>query len=203
MIDERRKGRLLALRRADSSAESLSDEALLAACAVGDSRALGALYDRHEPLVRRFLARVSYADAADLADLVQTTFLEIHRSAGRFAARSAARTFILGIAANTARAFVRKEVRRRSFLDGYATRPAAGGAGPFESLERRQMAARLDEELAKLPADLRLAFVLCDLEELPAAEAATILGVRAGTVWWRLHEARKALRAALGTGREP
>ena len=51
-----------------------------------------------------------------------------------------------------------------------------------------------------LPHDLRAAFVLCDLEEMPGVEAARALDVRAGTLWRRLHEARRALRAALFDG---
>ena len=49
----------------------------------------------------------------------------------------------------------------------------------------------------QLAPDLREVFVMCDLEEVPGAEAATALGLREGTLWWRLSEARKALRKAL------
>ncbi len=199
--NDKKKGQLLPLRRTDSSAAELTDDALLAACAVGDSSALGALYDRHEQAVRRFLARVAHAAAPDLADLVQTTFLEVYRSAGNFGGRSAVRTFILGIAANTAKVHIRGEIRRRNLMSAYATQSVAPGAGPHESLERRQMAAKLDDALAALKPDLRVAFVLCDLEDVPGIEAARVLGIRVGTMWWRLHEARKALRAVLGEPR--
>jgi RNA polymerase sigma-70 factor (ECF subfamily) len=51
--------------------------------------------------------------------------------------------------------------------------------------------------LAKLPFDLRAAFVLCDLEEMSGADAAAALDVRPGTLGRRLFEARRALRAAV------
>ncbi len=51
--------------------------------------------------------------------------------------------------------------------------------------------------LRGLPLPLRIAFVMCDIEEVPCAEAARALGLRQGTVWKRLHRARKILGSAL------
>ena len=57
--------------------------------------------------------------------------------------------------------------------------------------------SRLRDALGELSHDLRAAYVLCDLEDVPGVEAARVLGVRAGTLWRRLHEARRALRDAI------
>ena len=57
--------------------------------------------------------------------------------------------------------------------------------------------------LSALPPILRETFVLCELEDVPGPEAARALGVREGTLWWRLHEARRRLRAAVDGGGEP
>ena len=56
---------------------------------------------------------------------------------------------------------------------------------------------RLLVALDDLPHDLREAFVMCDLEEVAGVDVARALGVREGTLWRRLHEARRALRCAL------
>ena len=61
-----------------------------------------------------------------------------------------------------------------------------------------EMMERLSAALDALPHDLRVAFVLCDVEEVPGVEAARALGVRQGTMWRRLHDARKRLRDMLG-----
>jgi RNA polymerase sigma-70 factor (ECF subfamily) len=194
------KGKLLPLRQAQSV--PLSDEALVAACAVGDSAALAQLFDRHEEVVRRFVSRLQGADRADVGDLVQTTFLEVFRAASRFGGRAAVRTWILAIAANAVRHHVRTEVRRRRMISVFAEQPEPIAAtGLQETIERRELLARLGEALKGLSHDLREAFVLCDLEEISGAEAARALGVREGTLYWRLHEARKALRASLDAGR--
>jgi DNA-directed RNA polymerase specialized sigma24 family protein len=66
--------------------------------------------------------------------------------------------------------------------------------------------APLEEALAGLPAPYRDTFVLVDIEGVPSATAATMLGVDPVTLRRRLHAARLRLREAVfappGSGRE-
>ena len=66
-------GKLLPFRRARLVGTTLSDEALLAACATGDAAAKAELVARHAEALHRFLGRLRGADARDavfdLADL--------------------------------------------------------------------------------------------------------------------------------------
>jgi len=202
---------IVPLRRLDErrvAVSDISDEALLAACAVGDSAALGALFDRHHEPVYRLVSRLLHTEPSEIDDLVQTTFLEAWRSAHRYNARGSVRSFLFGIAANTVRHHVRSAQRRRSAIAECPAPPhaAAGGAatdGPDALLLRSQQVNRLAAALHELPHDLRAAYVLCDLEDVPGVEAAQLLGVRAGTLWRRLHDARRALRAAIEGGGTP
>ncbi|MGE0870636.1 MAG: RNA polymerase sigma factor [Kofleriaceae bacterium] len=173
----------------------LSDEALLAACGVGDAAALGALFNRYHQPVYRLISRLLRTDPAETDDLVQTTFLTAWKSATSFDRRGSVKSFLFGIAANTVRRHVRSTRRRR---DAYADwSPPMTCGGPDQAASVAQQIARLERALDELPQDLRTAYVLCDLEELPGVEAARVLDIRAGTLWRRLHEARRALRAAL------
>jgi RNA polymerase sigma-70 factor (ECF subfamily) len=70
-------------------------------------------------------------------------------------------------------------------------------ADASEAAERRELLARMGAALERLPHELKEAFLLCEVEELSGVEAARALDVRPGTLWRRLHEARKRLRAAL------
>ncbi len=67
--------------------------------------------------------------------------------------------------------------------------------------EGRLEAARLARAMARLGADHRAVLSLFAVEGLGHAEIAAVLGVPEGTVWSRLHAARKALgRAIEGAG---
>jgi RNA polymerase sigma-70 factor (ECF subfamily) len=191
------RGKLIPLRRPDGAVASMSDEALLAACGTGDLAALDALFERFHLAIYRFLARLPTTDELARDDLVQATFLEVRRTAGRFSGRSAVKTWILGVAANVARHQLRGEQRRRVQHARYAERLAAIPDRPDEQAERRELLVRVAEALAELPHDQQVAFVLCDLEEAPGVEVARALGIPEGTLWRRLHFARKAVRAAI------
>jgi RNA polymerase sigma-70 factor (ECF subfamily) len=175
----------------------MSDAALLAACAVGDSAALGALFDRFRESVERYLSRLQRTSEADLDDLVQATFLTVQRAAGSYRGRGSVGSFILGIATNVVRHHVRSENRRRAMMVVYAKADPLPPASPGETAEHREILHRAQEALQALPEELRAVFVLAELEGLPGAEVARILNLREGTVWRRLHNARKALRKAL------
>jgi DNA-directed RNA polymerase specialized sigma24 family protein len=154
--------RIIPMRRPEGRAAEMSDEALLAACAVADNTALTALFDRHHLRVHRFLTRLTGARPVEIEDLLQDTFTSVWSAASRYRGQAPALTWIFG---------------------------------------RHEALRRIERVLEALPHDLRVAFVLCDLEGISGVDAARTLGVRPGTVWRRLHEARKELRARLEEGR--
>jgi RNA polymerase sigma-70 factor (ECF subfamily) len=51
--------------------------------------------------------------------------------------------------------------------------------------------------LDRLDLDKRAVFVMFEIDELPSEEIAAMLGVPVGTVWSRLHAARKQFQAAV------
>jgi RNA polymerase sigma-70 factor (ECF subfamily) len=157
------------------------------------------MFDRHHAVVFRFVSRIASACASDVEDLAQSTFLEMWRSSARFRQSGSARSWILGIAANLVRHYVRGEVRRRTAMADLAGQPERGRAGrPDELAAQSELLHRLAAALDALPHDLRVAFVLCDVEEVPGVDAARALGIRQGTMWRRLHDARKRLRDMMG-----
>lgn len=190
-------GSLLPLRRVQGVVTEMSDEALLAACALDDAAALGALFDRFQQAVFRFLMRYLGPAHPDIDDLVQATFLEVRRSAPGYRATASVRAWLLGIATNLARHHLRGETRRRGMLRSVEHSPPSPLRRPDDDTERRQLLQRLHQAITELPPELRGPLVLCDMEELPGAEAARVLDLREGTLWRRLHEARVALRERL------
>jgi RNA polymerase sigma-70 factor, ECF subfamily len=179
------------------NAPPVSDQALVIACAEGETRALGELFDRYNLIVYRFFSRMLGRDHAELDELVSETFLNVHQAARKFRGDASVKTWITAIAANVARHHIRSESRRRAFLRLFQGRHSERGEDESRVAEHRDLVRRVGKLLGALPYDLRVVFVMCDLEEIPGADAARALGVPEGTLWRRLHEARKSLRAAL------
>ena len=189
--------KLVPLRRITGDLAEMSDEAVLAACGTGDAHALGALFDRFHEAVYRFAARLAMTDDLARDDLVQATFLEIRRAAQSFRGTSSVKTWILGVAANVARHTLRAERRRRVHQARYLERMTDAPELLDAQVERRKLLGRVAEALAALPRDQQIAFILCDLERLPGAEVARVLEIPEGTLWRRLHTARKAMRTEI------
>ena len=70
-------------------------------------------------------------------------------------------------------------------------------AGPERAAALNELSARIDESLAALPVHFRAAFALVVDRGLSHAEAARALGCSENTVAWRMHKARKLLRARM------
>ena len=79
--------------------------------------------------------------------------------------------------------------------------PALPSDRPDVSVEQQQLVTRMQGALTALPHDLRLALVMCDLEDISGREAAAVLHIPEGTLYRRVHEARRALGALVEEGR--
>jgi RNA polymerase sigma-70 factor (ECF subfamily) len=179
--------------RAEMADEQLSDEALVAACAIGDRAARGMLFERHFEAVHRFVDRMRGSDPDEVDDLVHSTFVAAFAAAARFR-NGSVRAWLYGIAANLTRTYARHEIRRKRTLETVAELDR-----PVRALDPddRHLLAQLPEALAALPHDQRVVFVLIDLEGERGSDAAGVLGIPEGTLWRRLYDARQALRRAL------
>jgi RNA polymerase sigma-70 factor (ECF subfamily) len=188
--------KVVPFRRAARAAED--DETLIAACCSDDRAALEELFRRHGKEVRRIVTRLRYVAKADLDDVLQNTFFEVYRSASGYNARASVRTWIVGIAMNVVRHYVRAEARRKNALSLLAVSPPQPeGARPDEKVAAQQIVAQLRGGFESLSEDLRIVFTLCDLEEMRSIDVARALDIPEGTVWRRLHNARRRLRKAL------
>jgi RNA polymerase sigma-70 factor (ECF subfamily) len=109
-------------------------------------------------------------------------------------------SFVIAVAINHARHFVRAAARRRKSCLRLAGEPTTAVAPPDERLAREQLGAALFRALDALSLDQRVAFVLCVIEERPSHEAAEITGVPAPTLRARVQAAKKRLRELLEVG---
>jgi RNA polymerase sigma-70 factor (ECF subfamily) len=187
-----------------------SDEALAARAAAGDEPAFEALVERYQARVYRLACRLTGSES-DAPDVLQDTFLKVHRGLAGFRGEARFSTWLFRIATNTALMLRRSRARRpAASLDAFlprfdaegihAAEPAdlAAAASAEDRLDRRLLAEKARDGLERLPDLYREAFVLRDLEELPTAEVAALLGVEPATVRQRVHRARLMLRGYLG-----
>jgi len=189
-----------ALSRIDA-AVTTSDAELLARVAAGELAALGALYDRHREAMRGFVARATCGHA-DADDLVHDAFLTAARIAARFDGRASARPWLIGIAARLMQRRARGLGRIPQLLARLAwTRPEV--SDPVELLEARSALAAMTDAMARMTTGKRLVLLMSELEGMTGPEIAEALEIPIGTVWTRLHHARRELLRAIGRERAP
>jgi RNA polymerase sigma-70 factor (ECF subfamily) len=170
------------------------DPDILCQLAGGEIDALGELYDRYQEPIRRFVARAT-RDAEDVDDLVHATFLAAAKSAGRYDGRPSCRPWLIGIAGQLLR-------RRRQSLGRFlavlsSLRVRATTVDPRPALQAR---SDVERALDGISAAKRITLLMAEVEGLSCAEIAAALGIPIGTVWTRLHAARRELRRALEQG---
>jgi RNA polymerase sigma factor (sigma-70 family) len=183
--------------RIHAAAPEADDAALIAEIAQGQLAALGVLFERYEPALRRYLGRLGVS-ASDADDLVQASFLEVVRAAPRFDPRYAARSWLFGVATQMARRqrrSLRRTAERIAVWSGMSRDPGEGAvpAAQSDTADLHRVAAALEG----LSDKKRAVFVLVTLEGFRGEEVATMLQIPLKTVWTRLHHARRELRAAL------
>ena len=139
----------------------------------------------------------TYVKAAE--DIVHETFVTLPRAIRRFRGEASLRSFLIGVAANHSRRFVRSAIRRRRATERLAERDAMlpSTIDATDELVRRRMADRLLTALDTLPLDQRIVFVLCEVEQRTSVEVSAIVDAPEGTVRTRLFHAKRKLRELL------
>jgi RNA polymerase sigma factor (sigma-70 family) len=171
-----------------------SDQELLQRFAErGDQDAFAVLFRRHCGMVFG-VCRRALPTLQDAEDACQATFLVLSRraKAGRWQASIANWLYLTARrVSRNARVIAERRIRR----EGRAATSRI--VCPVERMTGRELLDVLDAELDNLPSAYREPLVLCYLEGLTRDEAATRLGVPAGTLKIRLERGRKRLGEAL------
>jgi RNA polymerase sigma-70 factor (ECF subfamily) len=175
----------------------MTDEELMAAYAAGDARAFGQLFARLAPRVHGFFRR-SFRDSAVADDLLQVTFMKVHRARERYRTDLRVAPWIFTVAARVRL----DELRRRRRMpedageevlakaDEAAAREAA--PPPGNDLQEAVRAA-----LDRLPESQRTVIHLHRYEGMTFVEIAQVLGTTAGAVKLRAFRGYERLRQEL------
>lgn len=169
------------------------------------TRDVAAVIREHGPYVWRTVLALG-VPPQDVPDVCQEVFLVVHRRLQDFEGRSRMSTWLYGICLRTVSGYRRSRSRKREAA--VDEMPEVGVAPTQErQVERTKARARLMAAIDVLDADKREVFVLFEVEGLPMAEIAAILGCPRRTVYSRLEAARTILRrewkrSALATRRD-
>jgi len=135
---------------------------------------------------------------SDAEDLVQRTFVKVVERASTFKGESAFFTWMCSVLVNFHRMDKRGKARNSLVLgEEISEETPAPAPDPAEMASAADEAAAIRAAVAHLPYQEREAVVLHYFDGLSVPEVARAVQAPEGTVYYRLHEARKSIRKFL------
>lgn len=182
--------------------ERVNEAELLDRARRGDADAFGTLVDRHGPAVHRAILAV-LGSSLEADDVAQEALVTAYRKLDTFRGEAAFRTWLVRIAWREAQDRRRSLGRRlRRFVsapeDDVFPSVEPGRRPPQEeALAATELRDHVRRLLHALPAKLREPLLLAATGEHTYDEMAVILDAPAGTLKWRVSEARRLLKERL------
>jgi RNA polymerase sigma-70 factor (ECF subfamily) len=167
---------------------SEEDLRMARACADGSSDVFATIYARHGERMKS-IAYHHLGNVSDAEDVVQETFLKVHRAASSYNGEAAFTTWLYRILINTCYDLLRKRSRRirEAPIDDLAESRAAHAVDDVKRMALRRL-------LNELPEQRRAVFALFEIEGLSHAEIAGILDITEGNSKWILFSTKKQLQ---------
>lgn len=170
----------------------------------GDDLALNDLMRRwKEPLVT-FALRYT-GNATDAREIAQETFVKVYGARHRYQPTAAFSTWLFGVAANLCKMRARWRSRHPEVLEADSGDSAGGAANvasdddPRAEVDRRALGDDLSMAIRKLPHDLRVSFILFEIEAHSYREIASLQKCSEKAVERRIAKARERLKSMLET----
>lgn len=188
-----------------------NDKELVARTKDGDATAFDVLVRRYSPRVYGLVYHMT-SNHEETNDLLQDVFLKAFRSIKGFRGDSSFYTWIHTIAANMTINFLKKRNRRRGpsldDVDAHIENDpdyieATATTDPRREATLGELQKKLNEVMQKLSHDHRAVVTMFDIQGMPHAEIAKILGISEGTVRSRLFYAHRQLQNYLEEFRAP
>lgn len=158
-----------------------------------------AIYDAHFDFVWRTARRLGVPESA-ADDVVQDTFVVLHRRLGEYDGETPLRRWLMGIVtrvvADHRRRYRRKDAACVPHPEESERALASNAPEPSAEAEQAEAVRLLDALLAELDEDKREVLVLAQLEEMTVPEIAELLDANVNTVYARLRAARRDFDAA-------
>lgn len=176
----------------------------------GDTRAFDELVGKYTPRLYGLVYHMT-SNREDTNDILQDVFAKSYRALRRFRGKSSFYTWIYSIATNMTLNFLKKRNRRRTMsLDDVDLSiendrdfiEATSKSDPVREANISELQERLNIAMQQLSVDHRAVVTMFDIQGMPHAEIARILGISEGTVRSRLFYAHRQLQSFLGDFRK-
>ena len=178
----------------------MTDAELVERARAGDNQAFCALVERYQHVVVRAAIAV-VGRREDAEDVAQEAFVRAFQGLERFRGDASLKTWLLAITWREALSHRRSVAARLRRLvaapDDEAFDPPATGRRHDVALEDREAAALIARVIRSLPARSRDALMLAATGDFTYDEMSEALGVPAGTLKWRVSDARRRVREKL------
>lgn len=186
------------------SHKEYNDEDLMEFFQNGDTRAFNELVYRYEDRLHNFLYRYTH-DHQDCEDLVQETFLRVHKSKDSYERIARFSTWMYTIALNLAKSLYKKKKRMyKVSIHKDESDPDDRGMNiedstilPDQQLHEKLCIEQLEKALQEIPEDFREVIILRDIQQLTYDEISEITSVPMGTVKSRINRGRVQLQELL------
>jgi RNA polymerase sigma-70 factor (ECF subfamily) len=173
-----------------------SDEELIRRFRHGDERAFEDLAQRWDAAILRLAYRLT-GDLEEARDVRQMALVKTYRALPAFNGHARPTTWLYRVVLNLCRDRHRRSAARRRMLDAAAGHAGAEVDDAAPGVERGEVARRVAEAIAGLPAREREVVVLRHYHDLPFAGIAELVGAPVTTVKSRMLRALEHLRARL------
>lgn len=176
---------------------SVTDEDLMEMFQKGNETAFNELVFRYEKRLHNFLYRYTH-NHQDCEDLVQETFLRVHKSKHLYERIAKFSTWMYTIALNLAKSLYKKKQKMLKFSihedendpNDYEFQIEDNSILADEELHQKLCIEQLKKALDTLPDEFKEVVVLRDIQELTYEEISEKTGVPMGTVKSRINRGR-------------
>lgn len=181
------------------------DQQLVLRAQQGDKRAYELLVMKYQRKLGRLLSRL-VRDPAEVEDVTQEAFIKAYRALPAFRGDSAFYTWLYRISINTAKNYLVAQGRRAPTSTEFDAEEAEVFEDasqlrdintPESLLLTRQIGETVNAAMDALPAELRHAIVLREIDGLSYEEIASVMSCPIGTVRSRIFRAREAVAEKL------
>ncbi|WP_437577156.1 RNA polymerase sigma factor [Sorangium sp. So ce887] len=159
-------------------------------------RSFAAVHAEHAGFVWATLQRFGI-HPPDREDAFQDVFIVVQRRLPAFDWACPVTTWLFAICRRVAASHRRRAHPRHEHVSEEVYGVADPAAGPEEITSGNQARQQLDRILQAMDLDRRAVFVMFEIEEMPCSEIANLIGIPVGTVYSRLHAARKEFAVLL------